>query len=314
MEIIKRVAVSAILLIAVLLGVAGCSKAPTTSQPPASSTAVLDSQKSANFVSAAWLKDNLNSVILLDARTEKEYQAGHIPGALNATWQSLSNMNGKPGDKGWGTLLPKDELSKKIGALGIDGSKPVVVYADPKGWGEDGRVVWTLRVSGIQNSKMLDGGWKVWQAAKYEVSTAAPPAITSATYTIASMDDSFNATTDWILANKDKIKIVDARTPKEYAGATDFGEARGGRLPGAISLPFQNTFNDDGTIKSTDELKAIFANAGLKPNDVIVTYCTKGIRSAHLALLLRMAGFNNTRNYDASYYEWAGNKALQVEK
>lgn len=50
-------------------------------------------------------------------------------------------MTGKPGDKGWGTLLPKDDLAKKIGALGIDGSKPVVVYADPKGWGEDGRVV-----------------------------------------------------------------------------------------------------------------------------------------------------------------------------
>lgn len=61
-------------------------------------------------------------------------------------------------------------------------------------------------------------------------------------------------------------------------------------------------------------MKTIFTNAGLKPDDAIVTYCTKGIRSAHMALLLRMAGFNNVRNYDASYYEWSGDKALQVEK
>lgn len=313
MTMIKKVSVLAMVVILALLGVAGCSKAPTTSSQPAVPNAVMDSQKSANFVSVAWLKDNLNSVILLDPRKDTEYQAGHIPGAINATWQSFANMNGKPGDKDWGTLLPKDELSKKLGALGIDGSKLVVVYADPQGWGEDGRIVWMLRVAGIQNSKMLDGGWKAWNDAKYEISAKAP-VITPVTFSIASMDEGIIVTTDWILANQDKIKIVDARTPKEYGGATDFGEAKGGHLPGAISLPFQNTFNADGTIKSTDELKTIFTNAGLKPDDVIVTYCTKGIRSAHMALLLRQAGFSKARNYDASYYEWSGNQALKVEK
>ena len=291
----------ALLLIASL---AGCSQTKTQN---------MDNTKSAYFVSVSWLKDNLSSVILVDARTADEYKKSHIPGAINATWQEFANVTGKPGQPDWGTLLPKDKLVEKIGSIGIDGKKAVIVYADPSGWGEDGRIVWMLRMAGVADSKMLDGGWKVWKDAKNETSDDTPT-ITPVNFSITAMDENLNAGTEWVAENLTKVKVVDSRSEKEYGGAADYGEARGGHLPGAINIPFGSTFNSDGTVKSTDELKALFEKAGLKPGDEIVTYCTKGIRSAHMSLLLRMAGFEKTRNYDASFYSWAGNSSLKVDK
>ena len=298
-------ALAALLLIASL---AGCGQTKTQN-----SNAPIDNAKSAYFVNVSWLKDNLGSVILVDARTADEYKKGHIPGAINAAWQEFANVTGKPGQPDWGTLLPKDELAEKIGSIGIDEKKAVIVYADPKGWGEDGRIVWMLRMAGVADSKMLDGGWKAWNDTNYETS-ADTQTTTRVNFSINNLDESLNASTEWVAENINKIKVVDSRSEKEYGGATDYGEARGGHLPGAINIPFGSAFNSDGTVKSTDELKALFEKAGLKPGDEIVTYCTKGIRSAHMSLLLRMAGFEKTRNYDASFYSWAGNSSLKVDK
>lgn len=306
-----------LMITALLAAAAGCGSAAKTGeeQKPAAEkqTAQEDTKKKELFIDVAWLKGNLQQVVVLDARADKEYNAGHIPGAINTMWQSLANMEGKPGDAGWGVLLTKDKLAEKIGALGINADKTVVIYADPNGWGEDGRVFWSLKVAGLANVKMLDGGWPAWKAVGGETAKDAP-AVNPVEFKIAALDESLNATTDWVKTNQDKIKIVDSRAQKEFAGATDFGEKRGGHLPNAINIPFKEVFNDDGTVKSTQKLKDLFTKAGLKPEDEIVTYCTKGIRSAHMAILLRMAGFEKAKNYDASFYEWAGNEALPVVK
>lgn len=302
--------------LALLMGIVGCAKTiqvpPQTGEAP--TTTVTDQVKGQLFVDANWLKANMDKVIVLDARTAKDYQAGHIPGAINSPWQSLANMTGKSGDPGWGTILPVNELAVKLGSMGINGEKTVITYAAPPGWGEDGRVLWVLNMVGIKNVKMLDGGWKAWQAIQGAESKDVPTP-SPVTFTIASLNqDLINVTTDYVKENLNNIKIVDVRSDKEYKGATDFGEARGGHLPGAISLPFEKMYNQNGMIKSSEELKKLFADAGLTPEDEIVAYCTKGIRSGHMAMVMRNLGFNKARNWDASFYEWAGNASLPIEK
>lgn len=300
--------------------IAGCSApaAPTPAAPstPATQTVApgLSPVLAADFVSVVDLKANLAGTVVIDARADKDYAAGHIPGSINAIWQLFAKVTaGKPGDKGWGTLMSASDIAAKLGELGVDTTKPIVVVTAPGGWGEDGRIVWMLRMAGIANSKMLDGGYTAWTAAGNETSTDATK-LPATKVTIASLDQSWNVTTDEIVAGLKTLKIVDARTEKEYGGAVDFGEARGGHLPGAVNIPFGSQFKDDGTLKSEADLKAMFTAAGLAPTDDIVVYCTKGIRSAHMTLVLRALGFTKARNYDASYYEWAGNKSLQVVK
>ncbi len=305
-------------MLALLLSVAGCggSESQTTPEkvaPEKTAEVKMDAQKATLMVDVQWLKDSLSEVNIIDARPDKDYNQGHIPGAVNATWQSWCNMQGKPGEAGWGVVLPKDELAAKIGALGISGDKPVIVYAQPPGWGEEGCILWMLKMAGVKDAKMLDGGYAAWEAANNEISQeAAKPS--TAVFSIASLDENLTADTEYIKNNLGKVKIVDSRSEKEYTGATDYGEARGGHLPGAISIPFENMFNKDNTLKDSDQLKQMFTAAGLKTDDDIVTYCTAGIRSAHMALVMRMVGFEKARNYDASFYEWAGDESLKVEK
>ncbi|MEN6460737.1 MAG: sulfurtransferase [Syntrophomonas sp.] len=303
-------------VIALLISVVGCGTNSATKQGEQAGqkqAAAPDQLKSQLFVDATWLKDNIDKVVVIDARADKDYNDGHIAGAVNASWQSLCDMSGKPGQAGWGVMLPASQLAERIGQLGINEDKTVIVYAAPPGWGEDGCVLWMLKSAGINNAKILDGGFKAWENTGGQINKDIPKP-TPVKFSIASIDAGLNATTDWIVSNQKNIKIVDSRSEKEYNGATDYGEARGGHLPGAINIPFETMFNNDGTVKSSTELKKLFTDAGLNPNDEIVTYCTAGIRSAHMALVMRMVGFEKARNYDASYHEWAGNKSLTVEK
>lgn len=311
----KKVLVPIIILLLVF-SLAACgapTAAPAPEPAPDKQAAQLDQQKATLFVEADWLKANIEETVVIDVRKEKEYADGHIPSAVNAVWQTFANVKGKPGDPAWGTLLPKDELAAVIGKLGLNGDKTIVVYGQPPAWGDEGRVLWTLKVAGLKDIKMLDGGFSAWKKAGGTISKD-PVVPVSAAFTISTLDEQINATQDWIIANQKSIKIVDVRTEREWAGATDFGEARGGHLPGAIHIVFEEMFNQDGTLKNSQELKELFTSAGLKSEDTIVAYCTKGIRSAHMALVMKMVGFEKARNYDASFYEWAGNKNLPLEK
>ncbi|GAA0746084.1 sulfurtransferase [Clostridium oceanicum] len=256
-------------------------------------------------------KENL---LIIDARSKKEYKKGHIPGAINVQWQYFTNTEGKSGDKGWGMLLSKDKLSEKFSDLGIDKNKDIIVYAsNKKGWGEDGRIVWMLRMAGLNKSKMLNGGFVYWENNDFEISkdTSEPK---KNNFKIENLDMKTYADTAWTKENINKAVILDAREEKEYKGATDFGEARGGHLPKAKLFTFNKVFNDDETLKSEKEIKDMLTKAGIKKDDQILTYCTAGIRSAHLALILKMVGYDNVKNYDGSYYRWAAEKDLKLEK
>lgn len=279
---------------------------------PMRAVAGVDEEKDRLFIEAFWLKANLTKVTLVDARPEKDFNKGHIQGAVSAPWQNFVDMQGKPGNPGWGVLLPKDQLSAKFGALGIDGKRPLVVYAQPPGWGEDGRVAWTAMMAGIREVKILDGGYEAWKKADGEISTESPQ-VSNHSMAISALDEGLTATTEWIYSRMGRIKIVDSRSGLEFDGAKLYGEVRGGHLPGAQLIAHKTMFNKDNTIKSDDELKQMFISAGLTPDDEIVTYCTAGIRSAHMALVMRMVGFDKARNYDASFYEWAAMKQLPLE-
>lgn len=277
----------------------------------------LEKEMEPYYVDANWLKDNINDVVLIDASVEKVYNSKHIKGAVNITWQSLSNMTPKQGEVGWGVVLPKDELEKKIGSFGIDKSKTIIVYNDPKGLGEEGRVLWMLKIAGIENVKMLNGGLPAWIKAGGET-TKEVPSINPVEFKISKYDDSKIVTTDYVKNNLGKIKLVDTRSLEEYEGKSNHGENyKGkkalGRIPGAIHLHYQDLYNVDGTIKSISELKSTFEKLGLKPEDEIVTYCTVGIRSGFTAEILTMAGYSNAKNYNASFSEWAGS-GLEIEK
>ena len=63
-------------------------------------------------------------------------------------------------------------------------------------------------------------------------------------------------------------------------------------------------FNSDDTLKSNADIVKMLEEAGVEKDDKIVAYCTGGIRSAYTQLVLEMCGYENTWNYDQSYWRW----------
>lgn len=315
---IKKWAAIAMVLAVTTLGISGCAKtvAEETSEKETVevSTVVETSKRQELFVSVAQLKENMGkeNLVIVDARGEKAYKGGHIPGAVMTSWQSLSTMDVEFATTNWGSVTDAAALSKGIAALGIDENSEVVIYADTeKGWGEDGRLYWTLKMAGLNKIKLLDGGINLWNDAGEEVTTEATLA-EATDFQVESLDFADSVDTATLAENLMEYKILDTRDKDEYEGAVKFGEARGGHLPGAIHLAYKSLLNKDGSLKSDQELQSIFDQAGLKKTDKIATYCTAGIRSAHVAIILEMLGYEDVANYDESYYVWANTPSLKL--
>jgi thiosulfate/3-mercaptopyruvate sulfurtransferase len=266
------------------------------------------------LVSVDWLKEHFEdeNLLILDARADGDYKQKHIRGAVLASWKEFAKMDAPMGD-GFATLLEPADLTKVFQEKGIDESKFIVVYSDPNGWGEDGRIAWMLKMAGLKNVRILDGGWPAWKDAKGATSRVKiTPKPTS--FVVTELDESLLATTEDIAKNLENYVLIDTRALDEWKGATKYGEKRGGHIKGALHLEWSNFFNEDKTIKSQAQIEKIMNDLGVSKDDVIVPYCTAGIRSAHMSLVLRMAGYKNAKNYAASIYEWSAIKDLPMEK
>ncbi|MEN6595139.1 MAG: rhodanese-like domain-containing protein [Clostridiaceae bacterium] len=306
---------SLILAVLLIIGtVVGCAAKPTA-QATASDAQTAEAFTGKYIVDAQYVLDNLNKdgVLLVDARGEDAAKSGTVQGAIAVTWQQFASVgDGAAGDAMWGTILDTTRLSEALSQTGISPDQEIILFADAqKGWGADGRILWELVAAGYQNVKMVNGGYDALVAAGVATTTE-PAAYTSAEVTISAIDETHVINTDALVADYDSFKVVDVRTQKEYDGAADYGEAAGGHLPGAVLVQFTDLFNDNGTLKSNADLTAMFEAAGLAAGDKIVTYCTKGIRSAYMELILEMCGYENVYNYDESFYRWAASQ--EVEK
>jgi thiosulfate/3-mercaptopyruvate sulfurtransferase len=252
------------------------------------------------------LKKRYKEVIVLDARTKDEYNKGHLPGAVQAHWTDWSNVKVKQGKKGWAQILPNQTLRKKFGALGIDGSKPVIIYNDTlAGWGEEGRQLWTFRVFGLNNSYILNGGIKAWTEAGGKL-TKDIPVVKTVIGPKPIPNLGLFASTKYLAGKLGSVNVLDTREDEEYAGTKVYGEKQKGRIPGAKHIWFKDFYNADGTLLSPAQIRARVESVGFKTTDEVVLHCTGGIRSGFATIALHIAGYDKARNYNVSFSEWAG--------
>jgi thiosulfate/3-mercaptopyruvate sulfurtransferase len=109
------------------------------------------------------------------------------------------------------------------------------------------------------------------------------------------------------------LRLVDVRGQAEFSGEQRRA-ARGGHIPGAVLWPWEENLKPDGTLRSPAEIRARAQAAGLLPELELVTYCQGGVRAAHAALALRIAGYPRVLIYDRSWADWGNNPALPVER
>lgn len=252
------------------------------------------------------LKKNYDNVIVLDARDQKTYNKGHLPNAVRATWQEWSNVSVDQASGDWAHIKSYDELSKIFGKLGIDGTKPVVIYTDTQaGWGEEGRQLWTFRTFGLTNTYILNGGIKAWKEAGGEITKEATD-ITPVTGPAPKPNNNLIVETDYVAKHLNTLKILDTREDAEYAGTKNYGEKTNGRVPNAKHIWFKDFYNADGYLLTPAQIRARVEALGYHTDDEIICYCTGGIRSGFTTIILHAAGFTKARNYNVSFSGWAG--------
>ena len=256
-----------------------------------------------------------DGVLFVDCRGTSAADKETIEGAVATDWKLLGTCDesyGKEGDEGWGKIPEPSDLAERLGKLGMAKDKELILLGETLGgWGEDARVLWELVAAGYTDVKMVDGGYSALKEAGAPTQKGASE-VPEEKVDITSIDMTHVMETDELMNNYDSYKVVDVRTDEEYEGAVKYNEAKGGHLPGAIHIRYTDLFREDGTLRSQADVEKMLTDAGISKDDKIVAYCTGGIRSAYAQLVFEMAGYENTWNYDQSYWRWA--VAGEVEK
>ena len=243
------------------------------------------------------------------AGSRAQYLGGHVPGAIHVYW--LEDLSAA--DTTVTTFLPNaQEAAERLGRLGISHDKIVVAYSD--GGNLYASRLWHVLVHyGHEQVALLDGGIEKWQAEgrPLERDAVSP---TPARFEPRESDCMAGVGAMQILERLDdpRVRVVDVRGQAEFSGEQRRA-ARGGRIPGAVLWPWEENVAPDGTLRDPAEIRARARAAGLFPDQELVTYCQGGVRAAHAALALRIAGYPRVRIYDGSWAEWGNNPALPVK-
>lgn len=293
----------------------GCTTPPPTETPIPTKSPVDGVDP---IVSGDWLAENLGATNLrivyvgTGRGAKSSYSKEHVPGSI---FIDANDIMESPKTKGSsGIVASKAKFEKVMGDNGISSEDVVVVYGKYSGaWDAAwvARMWWTLKYYGHENIGILDGGIEKWTSDGRETQGGGSPTVAPAVYTADDPDAGLRATGEYVLENLDNegIVILDNRAKEEYDGKKKFGSERGGRIPGAVFLNWRDVMNPDYTFKSEEELKNMYAAIGVTSDKEIIIYCQGGIRVSHTLIALKeILGYENVRNYDGSWDEWANTK------
>jgi thiosulfate/3-mercaptopyruvate sulfurtransferase len=201
-----------------------------------------------------------------------------------------------------------------VGALGVTNTARIVVY-DQRGLFSAARAWWMFRIFGHDEVAVLDGGLPAWIAAGGALETGAPAAAAPAVFT-ATFRPGMVRSLDQMKANliTHEAIVVDARATGRFNGSVPEPRAgmKSGHIPGARSIPFGEVL-DAGKMRSADELRARFAQAGIDGGTPVITSCGSGVTAAVLSLAMVVAGLPEAPIYDGSWSEWGSRDDTPVE-
>jgi thiosulfate/3-mercaptopyruvate sulfurtransferase len=244
---------------------------------------------------------------------EREFAAGHLPGAVYAHLDRDLSGPKAPG-RGRHPLPARADFAATVARWGIAPGVVVVAY-DNQGGPYAARAWWLLRWLGHAEVAVLDGGRSAWIAAGGALEsgtgagrpTAAPyPASTTPAMPTVAADALLGAVAP---------PLIDARAPERYRGEVEPLDPVAGHIPGALNRFFKLNLGADGRFKPAAALRAEF-EALLAGRDAaaVVHSCGSGVTACHNLLAMEAAGCGTTALFAPSWSGWIADPSRPVAR
>ena len=264
------------------------------------------------LVSTDWLASHMRDpdLRIIDASwymasegrdAKAEYDASHIPGARFFDIDEISDARSSLAH-----MAPSTEkFMSRMRALGIGDGHQIVVY-DGSGLFSAPRVWWLFKLMGQMDIAVLDGGFPKWQAEGHPVEDL-PPILRDRHMMVRRQNQMVKDVTQVSAASKlGESEIVDARSPGRFYGKDPEPRPglRAGHIPGSKNVFYKDLLKADDTMKSPDEMRQVFLEAGVDLDKPVITSCGSGVTAAILSLGLTRMGKTDHSLYDGSWTEW----------
>ncbi|HEV2623203.1 MAG TPA: sulfurtransferase [Frateuria sp.] len=245
-------------------------------------------------------------------KPEREYREGHIPGAVHASLEhDLSDLGRQGLGLGRHPLPLEQAFSATLGRWGWRPGLQVVAYDAGSSALAAARLWWLLRLAGVRDVAVLDGGLAAWRAAGLPLETG------TVERTPTQVDlrfDAAGAITDHAALHAASAPVlVDARAAARYRGDTEPLDRAAGHVPGALNRPYTDNLDAGGRFKTPAQLRAEFAAVlGDTPPDKVVHMCGSGVTACHNLLAMEHAGLHGSRLYAPSWSGWVSDPSRPV--
>lgn len=263
-----------------------------------------------------------NDVLIVDCRHDladaekggRDYKAEHIPGAVFAHLdRDLSDLSRTPLGLGRHPLPTEEAFSAVLARLGWRPGLQVVSYDASNGSLAAARLWWLLRLCGVREVAVLDGGYAAWKAAYLPVSQEIPDR--KSIQVNVHYDPAQVVLDHATVANRSDELLLDARATPRYRGEVEPIDRAAGHVPGAANRPFTDNVQTDGRFKSPAELREAFrAVIGDHAPEQVVHMCGSGVTACHNLLAMEHAGLAGSRLYAPSWSGWISDPSRPIAK